>query len=626
MFNRKFGIFLITLVFMLSISAVAAADTNSTDDMLAVDMEEEPPSVSVEDFSSIQSNDVTAAEQDDDYVLNSSDKNIYYKTGDKYEVTLSQNGKPISGVKVAISVAGATYNVTTNKDGVAAILINLKVGNYLITSSYDSVKIENTIKVLPVIKGSDITVKYGTIGKYTATFLQKDGKALANTYVKMNVVGKTYTVKTNANGVASLPIGLKTGKYVITAIHPNGYRLANTITVQSSIIASNLVKYYGGSARFSATFLAKNGKPLAYRTVRFAANGKYFTATTNAKGVAYLGIISKPSSFTVTSINPATGHRVYNTVKILPTVSASNVQGFSYNNIVFKATLHDKNTGKVLANKYVKIASNGVTKSVKTDKNGIASATFKYTNKGTYAIKTYDPNTGYTITNYATIKLATLKANTMNVNENTQSTFKVTLTNQNRKAVANGNVQITINGVTKTVKTDKNGVASINFKLSKGTYYFISKDPSTGYTLSTKIVASEVITYIYDKYGVSADGKTLLAIGRASASGEMSIYGYTFYETQFERKCSYCGSDELYWGIFWAGNEYSNYGLFPATGYNEGGSAEGHIFCANCDSDWSVFGHNHGGGGGDLTIIVPPTPCTKADAYALLVGNYAFRV
>ena len=626
MFNKKFCIFIITLVLMLSVSAVSAADTNSTDDVAAGDVEEEPPSVSVEDISSAENDDVVAANQEKEIVLASDDFNIYYKSGDKYEVTVSQGGKAVSGVKVTISVSGASYDVTTNKNGVASLPINLKVGTHPISASYGSVKINNNLKVLPVVKGSDVTMQYGTVGKYTASFLQKGGQPLANTNVKISVAGKTYTVKTNKNGVATLPIGLKPGKYPISAIHPNGYKISNTITVKSSITSSNLVKYYGGSARFSATFLDKSGKPISNKQVKFAAHGKYFISTTNSKGVAYLSIISKPSKFTVTSINPVTGEKVSNTVQVLSTVSASNVNGFSYNNLVFKATLHDKNTGKVLGNKNIKIAANGVTKTVKTNANGVASIDLKFTNKGTFAIKTYDPNTGYTTTNYAYIKLATLKASALNVKENTPSTFKVTLSDQNKKPIANSNVQITVNGVSKTVRTDSKGVASLNFMVPKGTYYFVTKDPLTGYTLKTKVVASEVREATFNKYGVSSDGKTILAIGRASASGEMSKYGYSFYVTEFERECPYCHGHRLYWGIFWAGSETANYGVFPATGYKEGGSAEGHIFCADCDSDWSVFGHNHGGGGGDLTVVTPTTASSKADAYALLNGNYVLRV
>ena len=126
----------------------------------------------------------------------------------------------------------------------------------------------------------------------------------------------------------------------------------------------------------------------------------------------------------------------------------------------------------------------------------------------------------------------------------------------------------------------------------------------------------------YSKYGVSPDGKYLLAIGRPSASGELAKYGYKFYKTQFKRKCPFCGSKELYWSIFWAGNEHANWGKFPATGRKEGGSAEGHIFCKKCDADFStITGANHGNPPKNLKTTKKPVKCTKNDAYTLKKGK-----
>lgn len=129
----------------------------------------------------------------------------------------------------------------------------------------------------------------------------------------------------------------------------------------------------------------------------------------------------------------------------------------------------------------------------------------------------------------------------------------------------------------------------------------------------------------YSIYGVSPDGKYIMAIGRPSAAGELSKYGYTFYKSVFERICPCCRSDRLYWGIFWAGSETANWGVFPATGLKESGSAEGHIFCAKCDADFSVIdGKNHGGGSKNLIKVISTVSSSKDGAYILKNGQMPY--
>lgn len=134
--------------------------------------------------------------------------------------------------------------------------------------------------------------------------------------------------------------------------------------------------------------------------------------------------------------------------------------------------------------------------------------------------------------------------------------------------------------------------------------------------------SSSEVAGSFNKYGVSKDGSQIMAIGRPSSAGE-SGYGYTFWKSVFKRKCPHCGSTELYWSIFWAGNETSNWGKFPATGRNEGGSAEGHIFCKTCDADYScILGKEHVSGGRTLTRVSGPDRSSKDEAYLLKSGKY----
>ena len=617
MFNKKIKLFLITLVFMLSISAVAAADTNTTDDMLAGDVDEEPPSGSANVLSA--SEDTVTANSNQNYVLSSEKTDSYY-SGSNYSVVLSKNNSPVENASVSIKVNGVSYKLTTDSDGKASVPLNLNAGTYVISTTVGSTVNNTKVNVLPVVTGKDITKTYSNSKKYTATFLNSDGSPLKKTNVKFKLNGKTYTKKTNSKGVASLAINLKVGNYTVYAIHPNGYEISNRIVIKTSVIAGDVTKHYLSSKVFTATFYGKNGKVLSKKYVTFKAHGSTFKVKTNSKGVAKLNIISKPATFKMYSINPVTGEKITNTVKIKHTMSAGKMTVFSDRTSKFKVTLYKND--KLVKNSKVYVYVKGVKKVGKTDSKGVASVKFKVA-KGTYTFTSYDPYTKDKIYTKVTVLAPTIKAYDIIDVANKTSKFTATLVDKDGNIVKNQEIQFTLNNKTTSVKTNSYGAASITFNLDEGSYDIVLKDPSNGYSTTKNIMIIKTNVGVeYDKYGVSEDGYYLLAIGRASAPGELSKYGYTFYVTEFDRTCPYCGSHNLYWSIFFAGSETANWGKFPATGNGEGSSAEGIIVCADCDSDWSVFGHNHGGSGGDLTVVTPTKSCTKDDAYTLLSGKY----
>jgi hypothetical protein len=302
-------------------------------------------------------------------------------------------------------------------------------------------------------------------------------------------------------------------------------------------------------------------------------------------------------------------------------LSANSMTVFTDKTSKFTVTLH-KPDGKLAKNKKMTIYVDGAKKTVKTNSEGVATIKFKM-ERGTYVFKSVDPYTKYTLSKKVTVKLASVKAVDIGAIENTPSTYQATLLQQNGKVAKNTKMMISINGVEHIVKTDSKGIAKVAFNLPIGKYKVVCKDLDTGYSVTRQISIIKHETGIaYNQYGVSEDGRTLLVVGRPSAAGEESTYGYKFYMTEFDRTCPYCGSHEIYWGIFWAGSETADEGVFPFTGKVEQGSAEGNIFCIDCDCDFSIFGHNHDGSGRDLTVIWGPEPSSKEVAYILKSGNY----
>ena len=241
------------------------------------------------------------------------DFEMYYKNGTKLTgKLLDNNSNPIINQTVSITINGILYNRTTDGNGTFKMNINLDPNVYNFTVAYNGSDIYNSafknakVTVLSVIESYDLVKYYKNESQYYATFLDKQGNPVANnTTVTFNINGVFYTRYTNENGTAKLNINLIPANYIITSIHPNGEKKGRNITVLSTILSKDLVKYYKNESQYYATFLDKQGNPVANNTtVTFNINGVFYTRYTNENGTAKLNINLIPANYIITSIHP----------------------------------------------------------------------------------------------------------------------------------------------------------------------------------------------------------------------------------------------------------------------------------------------------------------------------------
>ena len=624
MFGNKMKIFLITLCFMLSVSAVGAASdvgnvVSFDDDVETGDLDVDPPS-GIDDI-----NNVTYSKSEDtrEPVIYGEDLSMYYKNGSRYEVSIYQDGKIINSQnndsKVIFNVNGVNYTKEL-VNGKASIGINLNPGNYTITTFYhytDGLATKtNNIEVLSTIQANDVVKFFRNGTQYCAKFLDGCGSPLVNASVVFNINGVFYKKQTDGRGMAKLNINLRPGEYILTAMHPDALMYGSNITVLSTILANDVVKFFRNGTQYCAKFLDGCGSPLVNASVVFNINGVFYKKQTDYEGVARLNINLFPGKYILTAMHPDGLMYGYN-ITVLSTIHGDDIVKFFRNGTQYCAKFLD-GCGSPLVNASVTFNINGVFYKKQTDDNGMARLNINLF-PGEYILTAIHLN-GEEKANIIKV-LTTISAEDISLVENKSGVF-VLKTHDGAR-----NVSITINGVEYIVQTDDGGVATLNVSLSKGNHEVLSKNLNSGEEIFNTIHVMEDPAFIkyYSIYGVSPDGKYIMAIGRPSAAGELSKYGYTFYKSVFERICPCCRSDRLYWGIFWAGSETANWGVFPATGLKESGSAEGHIFCAKCDADFSVIdGKNHGGGSKNLIKVISTVSSSKDEAYILKNGQMPY--
>lgn len=129
---------------------------------------------------------------------------VDYDGGKYFSVkVVSADGKVFaSGATVKFTINGKTTTVKTDQKGIAKVKITDVPNKYTIKTTFNGKTVKNTVTVKQVLKASKVTVKKTAKSFVLKATLKINGKLVKGKLITFKFNGKTYSVKTNAKGIA----------------------------------------------------------------------------------------------------------------------------------------------------------------------------------------------------------------------------------------------------------------------------------------------------------------------------------------------------------------------------------------------------------------------------------------
>ena len=227
-----------------------------------------------------------------------SDMTRGYNSGMDYTAKLFDgNGSPLVNETVTIKVGTKTYTVPTDSDGVFKFNNKLALGDYavvIINPATGEYKLTN-LKIVKRITGNkNVKIFFADGTKYKVRIIGDDGSYVgAGEVVSMNVGGKTYSVKTDKDGYATLKLSLYVKKHTITVTY-KGFTTKNQVTVKSVVKpVKKTVKVKKTAKKLKIKVKLKGKKVLKKKRVYMKFKGKTYKAKTNNKGIATFKVTKK---------------------------------------------------------------------------------------------------------------------------------------------------------------------------------------------------------------------------------------------------------------------------------------------------------------------------------------------
>ena len=402
---------------------------------------------------------------------------------DYRDITVNVNLSEKLDGNLTVLVNNTPYTLSYTNGTGSLILKNLTYGNYTISAvftkdNYQTVNVSENVEInsiKTVLEAENVVMYYKDGTRFAVVLRDIYGNPLANMNVTISINGRNYVKQSDENGTASLGLNLESKNYtVVTTFGGNskyfGTRSNNTVSILSTLLSKDIVKYYRNGTQFYATVLDFKGNPLANTTVMFNINGVFYNKTTDENGTAKLNIWLRPGKYIITIFNLVTGEQAGNNVTVLSKIVENyDLVKYYKNASKFSVKILDSQ-GYPVEGTIVTFNINGVFYYKETDANGIASLAINL-RPGKYVITTMYGQ--YDVGNNVTV-LPTLQTSDLKMKYLDGSAFNARVVDGQGNPLANQIVTFNVNGVFYNKVTNDEGIASLNIRLMKGEYIITS--------------------------------------------------------------------------------------------------------------------------------------------------------
>ena len=471
--------------------------------------------------------------------------------GDKVTIHGSlqdQNGIDITNANITVTVNGEKYNTTTNKLGEYTL-------SYTTTSSgLNNITVEyagNTIynptsnKTNFTVNKKDIVIEVKqTNNSTTNTSIEvkvtdEDGRPVKEGNVIVTMPNGTNITVPVVNGTATVPLNTTPGTTNITVTYngtDNYDKTSTNITVTTdkynTTIPIDTISSVslGDKVNITGKLLDENNNIIPNANITVKVNNKSYTTKTNSKGVYSLQYTTVTGGVNNVTVSYA-GNKTYNPTNNQTTFIAkvnstikSKQTGNTVGNTSIQLNITDKNGNKVQNGTVIVKDEDGNIIANATVKDGVADIPLNLTSGKHNLTVTYTGNELCDpVTINQSISVSKVKAkitidtiNNITFYQNAQ--IKGKLVDNNDNPIANAKVTLNMDGVTRTVTTDRYGDYTLEYNTThvglnnvtaqyNGDYKYNSAKANATYN------ASKIITYVTvaDVNGYIGENITLTA-------------------------------------------------------------------------------------------------------------------